>query len=212
MRQIMRFSNHPAKWGVVAALLTPLLIVGFSPTSVNAHGGDPTKIHSCVNPSGGFREVGPNEACKQNERAEDWSRSGVPGPAGPPGPTGPAGPAGPAGPQGPPGAQGPAGPQGPVGPAGPAGVSGYELVVSAPVPVSGGLVAGEGQASADCTAGRRVLGGGWNTDPPKGSAEFSRPAGSSDILGTGWTTKLFVPALQGLTFLTVYAICGFVGP
>src|SRR5436190_1555511 len=138
---------------------------------------------------------------------------GPPGPAGPPGAPGATGAQGPPGPAGPQGAPGAPGAPGPAGPQGPAGVSGWQLVLSPPVLISSTLFSpGEGQASADCPPGKLVLGGGWNTDPSKGSAEFSRPTDLFGVLGAGWTTRVFVPAAQGDTLLTVYAICGFVGP
>src|SRR6266496_3127421 len=123
---------------------------------VFAHGGDTSKIHSCVktaNPNKGtIRIVGANDTCGSSETALDWNITGPQGPMGPPGPQGPQGPVGPtgptgatgatgpagaAGPAGPTGATGatgatgpagPAGPAGPEGPQGPAGVSGYEVI------------------------------------------------------------------------------------
>lgn len=79
--------------------------------AVYAHGGDPTRIHSCVAIAAGVvRIVGPNDNCLPLvERAVDWS---ITGPAGPQGPQGPQGATGPQGPQGP---QGDTGPQGPPG-------------------------------------------------------------------------------------------------
>src|ERR1051325_9730294 len=96
--------------GVIIATLVGATMI------VSAHGGDPTKVHSCVLatappraglsdsevtalPKGSVRIVDPNEACAANEVAVDWSLTGTglqgpPGPAGPPGPQGPQGPAG----------------------------------------------------------------------------------------------------------------------
>lgn len=72
------------------------------------------------------------------------------------GPAGPAGPIGPRGPSGPPGADGPSGPQGPRGPA---GISGFEMV-TARTPVSGLNSESPKQATAQCPAGKRVIGTG----------------------------------------------------
>ena len=74
---------------------------------VIAHGGDPTKIHSCVKANGQISIVGPNDICAGNETALDWNIAGTPGGAGPPGPPGPPGSPGS---QGVPGSPGPAGP------------------------------------------------------------------------------------------------------
>lgn len=50
-----------------------LVLVGFTP-GVHAHGGDSTKIHSCVNKSsGGVKIVEANASCKQHETAIDWA-------------------------------------------------------------------------------------------------------------------------------------------
>jgi hypothetical protein len=54
-------------------------------TLVNAHGGDPTKIHSCVKANGDISIVGPLATCGNNQTPLDWNQQGV---QGPPGPTG----------------------------------------------------------------------------------------------------------------------------
>jgi hypothetical protein len=78
---------------------------------VVAHGGDPTKIHSCVkNSTGQIRIIAPNGVCDTNETSLDWNVTGPQGPAGTIGPTGPSGPTGPTGPTGSSGPTGPAGP------------------------------------------------------------------------------------------------------
>jgi hypothetical protein len=89
--------------------VTPLalLVLFVYPSQVAAHGGDPTRIHACVNErTRAVRIVRPNDGCARTERAVDWSILGPPGPAGPQGPSGAVGPQGPQGPQGPAGAQG----------------------------------------------------------------------------------------------------------
>ena len=65
---------------VVAVVVVGLLTV----TRVTwAHGGDVTKIHSCVNTSGNLRVVGANESCRIGETPLDWNIQGPQGPAGP---------------------------------------------------------------------------------------------------------------------------------
>jgi hypothetical protein len=136
-----------------------------------AHGGDPAKIHSCVNPnSGGIKIVGANETCKNHETTLDWNIQGVQGPPGPQGAPGQAGPPGPpgqpglAGPPGPPGSPGVAGPPGPPGPAGQGGVSGLEVVR-----ISSDL---NGDVSklrfVECPGTKRLIGGGATTTTPSG--------------------------------------------
>jgi hypothetical protein len=68
------------------------LVLGIA-SIAGAHGGDKSKIHSCVNKkTRAVRIVAPSAKCKPTERAVDWGVQGPAGPAGPPGPaTGPAG-------------------------------------------------------------------------------------------------------------------------
>jgi Collagen triple helix repeat (20 copies) len=108
----------------VAVTLTSLISFGaLNMSSVSAHGGDTTLIHSCVNQNGGINIVGANQTCGQNQTALDWNIQGVAGPigpqgiqgvAGPIGPTGATGATGTTGPQGVQGVQGVQGPQGPA--------------------------------------------------------------------------------------------------
>ena len=59
-------------------VLTGALAFGLAlvPRTVDAHGGDSAKIHSCVNNSSGeIKIVAPNASCKQNETALDWSKA-----------------------------------------------------------------------------------------------------------------------------------------
>lgn len=123
-------------------------------------------INACYAKSGGSLRVIDASVtnCKSGETALSWSEQGQPGPQGPAGPTGPAGPAGPAGPQGDTGATGATGPQGPVGPAGPAGpvgpsgLAGYEVVTATAQSGQSNFA----QATANCSAGKIVIGGGGN--------------------------------------------------
>jgi hypothetical protein len=57
--------------------------------------------HGCVGNAGQLRVVQPGDACKGNETAIDWSRTGPQGPKGDAGPQGPKGDTGPQGPAGP---------------------------------------------------------------------------------------------------------------
>lgn len=68
---------------------------------VSAHGGDTSLVHSCVKSDGTIRIVAASAACRNNERALDWSITGPQGPQGIQGPQGLQGPQGPEGPQGP---------------------------------------------------------------------------------------------------------------
>src|SRR5262245_7035282 len=75
------------------------LLVLISHDVVVAHGGDPTKIHSCVkNSNGQIRIIATNGVCDSSETAQDRNYIGPHGSAGRTGQTGPAGPTGPTGP------------------------------------------------------------------------------------------------------------------
>lgn len=110
----------------------------------------------------------------------NWNETGPPGVPGVDGAPGPAGPAGPQGPAGPAGANGTN------------GVSGYEVVTA----VSGGT----NTATASCTGGKSVLGGGVN-GLTVAFPQNSHPTAGND----GWTVVTDVND----TF-TVYAICATV--
>jgi hypothetical protein len=72
-----------------------LVLAGAAVTLVSAHGGDATKIHSCVNDSsGGIKIVGASDTCKTGETALDWNQQGPQGEVGPRGPQGEQGPRG----------------------------------------------------------------------------------------------------------------------
>lgn len=54
--------------------------------TLEAHGGDPTKIHACVNNnSGEVKIVAPSATCNTNSTATDWNVTGPQGPQGPAG-------------------------------------------------------------------------------------------------------------------------------
>lgn len=194
-----------------------LLVAGLA-TIAGAHGGDPAKIHACVNPgplpllgNGAIRIIGANEVCNHFEVPLDWNAQGAPGPAGPQGPQGSAGPTGPQGPQGPQGATGPAGAQGPRGPAGPpspAGVSGYEIVESrTPRFISSGK-----SHQAECPAGKVVLGGGGRPDNAAGLDAVTEASFPLIFESTRhmWAVRLVSPPGRippNEWALVVYAIC-----
>ena len=77
-----KFLSGLLKWKLRALLLT---LTGFGlGTMVSAHGGDITKIHSCVNnESGEVRIVNASVSCRGNETALDWNITGPTGPQGP---------------------------------------------------------------------------------------------------------------------------------
>lgn len=123
-------------WLSRCALLPAAVVVGMAATLtfVSAHGGDASKVHSCVNNNSGAIRItaasttvggsGQNAACVAVETATDWAINGASGPSGPQGPQGTSGPSGSQGPQGLQGPSGPSGPQGPSGSQGPAGSQG----------------------------------------------------------------------------------------
>lgn len=165
---------------------------------------------------GQLRVVAGGEPCKKNELAIRWNQIGVKGDSGPQGLAGPAGPQGakgdtgdtgpkgdagapgPVGANGAAGMQGPAGPKGDIGPtgsqgpAGSDGISGYEIVhVTVNIPAGS-----SGSATAQCPAGKKVLGGG--TD---GGGFTSFPIGDNRWFAGG-STGIF-----GGIGLDVFAIC-----
>jgi hypothetical protein len=103
------------KWRTVVVGL--VIACAAAAALIQAHGGDASLVHACVNNSTRVvRIVGPNQNCQGNETARHWSIQGPQGPAGPQGPQGLQGPTGPQGPQGLQGQQGPPGPPGPEAP------------------------------------------------------------------------------------------------
>jgi hypothetical protein len=166
---------------------------------------------------------------------------GPPGPAGPPGPPGPAGPPGPPGPPasrgarpagstigapavrsataaGPSGPPGLLGPPGPAGPKGADGISGYELVTARVVVAKRSTASG----TAQCPAGKVVLGGGAVPDPevPRTSGPEDQPqiVVSSPVLPAGapaasaWTVTVKNAAPSGAPItMIVVAICATLG-
>lgn len=119
-------------------------------------------IRGCVKTSGGqVRVIDPaaGGACGSSETALDWNLTGGQGSQGPPG-----------------------GP-GPQGGAGQAGSSGYErIVVQASTDQSG-----DGESTADCSTGKRVLMGGYEL-ASSGPMRVVTNAPTSG--GTGWDVQV----------------------
>lgn len=102
---------------------------------------------------------------------------------------GPAGPAGPAGPEGPAGAEGPTGPAGPAGPSGASGVAGLEIVSAISPAVTPATVGAFGTfgGNASCPAGKRAVGGGFESLL---NASHMLPIGSFPVSDTTWRVML----------------------
>lgn len=134
---------------------------------------------------------------------------GVQGNVGPAGAAGPTGPMGPKGDPGPPGLPGPQGPKGDQGPPGPPGMSGYQIV-SVTTPLT---TAPDQGITAFCPAGKRAVGGGFNsfsTSPAYPHPQFasSQPTPSGD----GWAVKAGWQTGTITWQLTAYAVCVYVAP
>ena len=129
--------------------------------------------------------------------AGERNPTGAQGPKGNPGPTGPPGNPGPTGPHGTPG---PAGPQGPAGPAGPSGISGWEYRVSDGVVVPPAVGR---DAQANCTDGKKALGGGASST---GQVTFVVNSAPTDD-GTGWVVHSRNTDNQFQSTLYAWVIC-----
>jgi hypothetical protein len=152
---VLRSFRLPAFWTGLIGVIAGATIVGGA-TLVSAHGGDASKIHSCVIPqSGTIRIVGPSTNCGFWETTLDWNTQGIQGPVGPQGPQGPQGLTGATGAQGPAGPSGPTGPTGPTGPQGPAGTAALPPTYE----ISGST--GDFLLSLLCDVGDRVVSGGF---------------------------------------------------
>ena len=138
---------------------------------------------------------------------------GPTGDEGPPGPAGTTGATGPTGPTGPTGAKGPTGDQGPAGPTGASAISGWERVAGTTSATDSNEPKG---STANCSPGKKVLGGGYNvtsgtlSTDDRGSINFyaNNPidddswqviAGEEDDINTTWQIQ-------------AYAICANVAP
>lgn len=79
-----------ARFGVIGAVAVAAVVAAVS--FANAHGGDPTRVHSCVstgtgairitNPSTSPSGTGLDRACTGSETATDWAIAGATGPPG----------------------------------------------------------------------------------------------------------------------------------
>ena len=179
--------------------------------------------------------------CSSLETQITWNQQGQPGPQGPAGAAGPAGPqgpkggtgdAGPAGPQGPAGPAGPVGPQGPkgdtgdtgpAGPQGPKGDTGDTGPQGPPGPagssdavlVRGDIVSasnGRAEAVAQCPAGTRATGGGYNIDPSDASDQFTILDDEANVqaanpnVASGWLVYVYDSLNKGFSVVPE-AIC-----
>ena len=151
-------------------------------------------ISGCYNvTNGNLRVVDDSTTCREHERSLVWNQTGPTGPTGPTGATGDTGAQGAQGVQGPQGTQGPEGASGPVGAT---GVTGYEIVVGPPARNNAVTV-----AYADCPAGKKVLGGGFNHVGNDDQVLSSNPA----QFNSAWHWQVSLKTAQGGT--TAYAIC-----
>jgi hypothetical protein len=151
----------------------------------------------------------PLAACNAGDLVVTFSNANGPvgptGPAGPIGPVGPVGATGATGATGAPGATGEVGPTGPAGPtgapgatgpAGPSGLSGFETITSS---FTVGAVSGN-YANVRCSAGKRVISGGFYED----HAEITKNAPAPD--GLGWVVMAWNGGVLG-GWVNAYAIC-----
>lgn len=190
-----------------------LLIVALATTIVIAQ---TTNTYSACLSNGALYSVAinanPPVACKHGDQLITWGQQG---PKGDTGATGAVGPQGPGGVAGAPGAIGPAGAQGPkgdtgatgaVGPQGPAGVagtpggiSGYERVTTDKVvdPNS------DGQTTASCSTGKRILGGGAITGSSEAVLVDSGPFNGYD---ESWFVYYRNPSSSPIG-ISAWAIC-----
>ena len=207
----MRFTGTKRGWSVAGATVAICTAAGVAYATIP---GSDNVISGCYSKQSGDLRVIDTQAgktCLSSELPISWNQRG---PAGPPGLKGDKGDVGPPGPQGLPGEKGDPGPQGPagekgepggagpVGPAGPAGVSGYERVGnSVNVPQLATRY-----VTAECPAGKRVLGGGFDADNGTGGSLnpfVNRPSSGIE----GWTAAAFNGDLIFELRLSVYAIC-----
>lgn len=194
----------------VAVTAVALVAIAGAVTYAVADIGGGGVINGCYKTQNGqLRVIDPaTDHCLPSETAISWSQAGPQGsrgPTGPAGPAGPTGPRGPTGPQGAKGATGATGPQGlkgdtgargPTGPAGANGVSGYEVVTGS-VDVPNGSLA---QALLTCAVGKKVVGGGWDTNVSASGQNIFITKSAPTTAGTGW-----IAAIQNNTGATVHA-------
>jgi hypothetical protein len=157
-------------------------------------------IHACYSHPGGKLRLG--SVCKKKERAVTWNHTGPQGPAGPAGPAGPTGSAGSAGPAG---ATGPAGAAGPAGPAGPT-ASTVTAGASTVQPTTG--LDTLATSTANCPAGKVLLGGGARVTQSGGNQGDVGLVQSYPSSGTQWTAVgvIYSFALGTMT-VQAYVVC-----
>lgn len=166
-------------------------------------------LQGAAGAAGATGEAGPQGAPGPTGPQGLQGLQGVQGDVGPAGAAGPTGPVGPKGDMGPPGPPGLPGPKGDQGPPGPPGMSGYQIV-SVTTPLS---TAPDQGITAFCPAGKRAVGGGFNsfsTSPayphPQFASSQPTPSGDGWAVKAGWQTGTI--AWQ----LTAYAVCVYVAP
>jgi hypothetical protein len=175
---------------VPKAVLTVAAFVAVTVGAAVAYAAIPSgnAIAGCYNETNGnLRVVDDAASCREHERSLGWNQTG---------PTGPAGATGATGATGETGGQGLQGLQGPQGPAGATGVTGYEIVVGPPARSNAITV-----AFANCPAGMKVLGGGFNHVGNDDALLSSNPGQSNST----WYWQVSLKTVQGGT--TAYAIC-----
>ena len=234
-------------FGMAAALLMVALGV-VAATQIRAHGDPVGGgvIHSCVDDDGEIRIVDSSDSCTSDdddsdsdsdedgaETPLDWNAVGLQGPDGPDGAdgangingsngidgtngtNGTNGIDGADGAAGPAGADGAEGATGAQGPAGPAGVSNYEKIT---VPAGTRTKTANQRATATCTAGNTVLGGGFSVhvDQAVDKAMAHVVDDAPTFFNDGWRVEiqadpdLMAASLDGYS-ITVYAICANIG-
>jgi hypothetical protein len=156
-------------------------------------------ITACVNDTNGNARIVTSAAqCRNHETAIQWN---IVGPPGPPGQQGI---------QGLQGVQGQPGQQGIQGPQGPAGISGYQVVENTEENLVCSLVAGCSLTrEVQCPPGKRVLGGGVDTDAFASTVLASGPLPD----GTGWKTSFFANGdrFDSRINVSFFAVCANVG-
>jgi hypothetical protein len=163
------------------ALGTGAVVVVSAGIAYAATSGGTDVISACkLNSVGTIRLIDPSRSglagnCSNLETEISWNQKGPAGPAGPKGDTGAPGEKGDKGDKGDTGATGAAGP------AGANGVSGYQLVSSAITTLPGGGSTSFG--SAVCPTGKKVVGGGWDTDA---STDVFVVSSTPNASGSAW--------------------------
>jgi hypothetical protein len=220
---------------LLSAVLFALLLVLSGVTYVNAHGGDTSLIHACVNKlNRSVKIVSATTNCPLGYFALHWSikgpkgdtgATGLMGPQGPQGEPGtvglqgPQGDIGPAGPQGIQGDTGPAGPQGltgpqgiqgetgPMGPQGPAGfITLYKRYGNFSVAPT---VSGSGVAS--CDPGDEIISGGYGVMSPIVVVTSSTPVYNTSTTVWSWSVVVFNNGGSS-TVVYITAVCGDTTP